>query len=188
MAKHLHDLDFPEDLLEVLFIQLSLINDLYGNLEEGSKRSHEEGPLHAARPGGIGKHHCPWKPRQPLPNNIASARALQPSPRPQHRPSQHHPPDSSGSSRPQAETAFSQDPFGGERLTGTGRGAPACSAWTSGHAHVHGGQEAAAQHVSGTPRAASLATTALKAPTANFLLPGSARPACQRGPASRLLP
>lgn len=41
VAKHLHDLNFSKYLLQVLFIQLSLINDLYCNLaEEKHKRSY----------------------------------------------------------------------------------------------------------------------------------------------------
>lgn len=38
VAKHLHDLDFSKYLLQVLFIQLSLINDLYRNLAEGKQK------------------------------------------------------------------------------------------------------------------------------------------------------
>lgn len=38
VAKHLHDLNFSEDLLQVLFIQLRLINYLYSNLGEGEKK------------------------------------------------------------------------------------------------------------------------------------------------------
>lgn len=37
VAKHLHDLNFSKYLLQVLFIQLSLINDLYRNLAEGKQ-------------------------------------------------------------------------------------------------------------------------------------------------------
>lgn len=35
VAKHLHDLNFSKYLLQILFIQLCLINDLYSNLAEG---------------------------------------------------------------------------------------------------------------------------------------------------------
>lgn len=38
VAKHLHDLNFSKYLLQVLFIQLSLINDLDGNLAEGKQK------------------------------------------------------------------------------------------------------------------------------------------------------
>lgn len=41
MAEHLHNLHFSEDLLEVFFIQLSLINDLDGNLAEAGKTDRE---------------------------------------------------------------------------------------------------------------------------------------------------
>lgn len=54
VAEQLHNLNFSEDLLEVLFIQLRLINDLYGNLK-AAKRQTTRKRANLAAPSGEGE-------------------------------------------------------------------------------------------------------------------------------------